>query len=481
MKILVIVNNHNSFSILNLCEELKLGDNSISYEMVCTPEFAELNQERIGKLDVEVHRLGLAPGGQFSGPSKLTETARKLQSQIDSDMPQTGRGIARRLRDRVTRGIARSSIYAKAREVKISRTLARRKRDASALFARISPDVVLTLSDRSHDYVECAVLHAARQGRVPVILPYVAQFDIDASLMYRTGADGKPLEELRPFNPPSLYKLWSYFRLRKQLYKGLFFQTPFILNAARNQGALSVYPWWVGHGLSDIVCVDSDYTLRQYIRHGVPDSKIVITGHIQYDGVFQSYSRREEIRSQIFSDYGFDKEKALLVLSVPQYAEQGYMNWDQHWSEINEIVSNCSRSGGNLLLSIHPRSNTTDYLFLQERYDCRIASQPLVEIIGAADIFLASNSTTFNWAVLCGIPALAVKSPVRSLYAHLRSIRQVEDAGRIPGFVAEILSGIRPDFKNDWSMLSRELVFDGNNKGRFRQLLRRAGAHIQGE
>jgi len=279
------------------------------------------------------------------------------------------------------------------------------------------------------------------------------------------------MSELCPFQPFSFYKLWSYVRLRHQIYRGIFFQAPFILNASKRSSILSRYPWWTGNGLSDVVCVDSEHTRLQYERHQVPKEKIAVLGHVQYDRVFISHQQRSSIRQALRRQYSLDEEKALLILSMPQYAEQGYVSWEEHWQDINAIVGNISEAGQNLLLSVHPRSDVSQYRYLEQAFGCRILTQPLADVIGAADVFLASNSSTFVWSALCGIPAVAVKSPVRFLYEHLTSVLQVDDSQQLTASIKSLLSGPAIDFSHDWDLLSRGLVFDGKYKDRFRLLL----------
>ena len=473
MKLLVIVNNHNCFGILDLCEALRRRDPVFDVRAVCTSEFFSANAAQFEKRGIVPHDVDghadMSPptgGSVFSGIKMLEEQTREQHA--------SAAGLAGRIRASLARFVFGTSAYGLAREWRIVRRLGGKQKRALALLGQLRPDVVLSLSDRSHDYVEGAVLWAARQRGIAVVLPYVAQFDIDASVTYRCDKDGKPLPELRPFHPFSLYKLWTYLWLRDQIYKGIFFQAPFILNAARRRGTLSQYPWSVGNGLSDVVCADSRHTMEQYREHRVPEEKIAIVGHVQYDSIFQSHRQRPELRQSLLERYHLAPEKALLVMSVPQYAEQGYMSWADHWREIDDIVSNASKAGHNLLLSVHPRCDITQYRYLAERYDCSILAEPLADVIGAADMFLASNSTTFAWSVLCGIPTIALKSPVRFLFGRLKSIRQVDDSNAIPDAIADLISGDPPSFEEDWHNLSRDLVFDGRYNERFSEIIRQA-------
>jgi len=123
------------------------------------------------------------------------------------------------------------------------------------------------------------------------------------------------------------------------------------------------------------------------------------------------------------------------------------------------------------LLSVHPRSDVKSYEFLEEKYKCRILREPLSDVIGAADLFLASNSTTFTWAALCGIPSIALMSPVPFLFSFLESVRQVSASADLAAAISEILESPEISFERDWQRLSRNEVFDGQYRERFFRLL----------
>jgi hypothetical protein len=476
LRILIILNNHSSFGIVDLCIDLRQQDPSIVVDTVCTPEFALANRENFEKRGLAPRFLD--PRAEFGGaerPSRTLSGVRVIEQNARSK--QSSKGAIAWLKNFAIKQVLDSSAYALAREWRIVRRFRGRQKQALNLLAQLKPSVILSLTDRSHDYVEGPVLWATRKNRIPIVLPYVAQFDIDAAVAYRHGANGQPDPELCPFKPLSLYKLLTYRRLREQVYRNLFFQATYILNAASRVGILSSYPWWTGNGLSDVVCVDSRCTEEQYAKHRVPREKLVVLGHVQFDRIFLSHLQREDLRVSLIQQYQLDKQKALLILSMPQYAEQGYMPWPEHWCEIDKIIGNVSKAGQNLLLSIHPRSDISQYSYLEQRFNCRIVEQPLADIIGAADVFLASNSSTFVWSVLCGIPTVALKSPVQFLYKHLTTIRSVDESKDLADAISDLLSRKRVDFSHDWRLLGRDSVFDGRYAERFRALLDRNVDH----
>ena len=51
--------------------------------------------------------------------------------------------------------------------------------------------------------------------------------------------------------------------------------------------------------------------------------------------------------------------------------------------------------------------NKENYKFLEDKYEVKISSNKLYEILPSADLFLVGQgSTTINWSILCKVPFL---------------------------------------------------------------------------
>jgi hypothetical protein len=357
-----------------------------------------------------------------------------------------------------------------ARELNSRRKLLKAQRRAAAIFDKHRPTVVLSMTDRSHDYIESGLLQEARRRGISIILPYVAHYDVEGALGYRRDSRGKILPQHTPWRRPTLYKLWMAWRLAGTLYKGVFFQDAFVLNALRKHGAMSPYPWWTGNGLSDLVCVNSQHSLDVYRRHRVPAAKLRITGDIFFDTLYAAYHEKPQLRQNIVAKYGLSPERKLIVLAMPQYLEQGYFDAKRHWAEIERIVEVLSARDADLVISLHPRMEPADYSYLPGKFPCRISDERLASILPAADLFISHYSSTVEWAILCGIPTVVVDAldfPL-SIFDHLTSVRVVKPDQLAKSVDTALVQ--KPDFADDWQQLSRDLVFDGKTFERYRRL-----------
>ena len=109
--------------------------------------------------------------------------------------------------------------------------------------------------------------------------------------------------------------------------------------------------------------------------------------------------------------------------------------------------------------------------FIKKIYDLNIVDEKLCDIIGASDLFIASNSSTLTWATLCGIPAVNFAGPIENLFGYLDSTTYVSRLEEICDVIVECLRKTNICFENDWQVLSKNEVFDGKFGLRFLKLL----------
>ena len=237
-------------------------------------------------------------------------------------------------------------------------------------------------------------------------------------------------------------------------------------------GLLTSNPWCMGNGPADIVCVDNEATLERYAAEGVPWHKLRIVGDTAYDELFVRFAERDGMRTRLLSAGLLDATRKTIVIALPQFAEQGLMDWPEHWSEIAHLLNAVCSCGQNVLVSLHPRVDPDDYRHLEGRYRLRIATEPLKSILPVADVFVAANSSTVFWSVLCGIPVVVLDyfGLDASLFGELTSLAYVRDRNAVGEVVAGRLSDTATDFSNDWRRLSRDQVFDGQVTRRYYEL-----------
>lgn len=458
MTVLILINNHNSFKIIDFVKSLSTTERPIDFVLACEPKFLNQIQTKTPDLIAKTFVLNTAFKDTFA------PRIGKQTNQIFEDASTTSKQPFYKRIIRFAKSILQeNTLINLVKEVIIFKRLQSSKGQALKYLKELKPVAVMSNSDRSHDYAESSFHWAAKQLGIKVILPYVANYSIEGAISVRVDHKGKLIGNLNTVFPPSLYKYYSRWKLKNQIYQKCFYQVPYLMNAHRRSGTLSQYPWWFGFGLSDIVCVNSQYTKNIYLSHGVAEKKIIITGDAVNADVFQSYSQRLHIRNKLISEYHLSTDKKIVVLSLPQHAEQGRMHWDVHMDEIEFVVSQAAEFDINLLISLHPRQKLNDYAFLAKKYKCKILKEPFSYVVGAIDVFLCSGSSTMVWSVLCEVPTMNFDFNFGyDLYNYLNSVKIVHKRDDYKSGLHDLLYGEKPSFENDWKLLSRTDIFKQN-------------------
>jgi len=321
-------------------------------------------------------------------------------------------------------------------------------------------DVVFVTGDR-HLHEEPAILKAAKDSGALIILPYLVNY-----------ADHERIIKGRSENLVSINSFYSWYTKNKKLsnnsYKNYNFYPFYALNALNKFGTLSVNPWVMGSGLSDLLCLNSSQTFKYYEDFGVQKKKLNLVGDISYDDIHKKYINQNKITEFVFKKYNLNPNRKLIMISLPQLAEHQIMSWDDHWCEIDFLISSLVKTKNNILISLHPKMNPDDYKFLEKKFNCSIISERLKDVLPASDIFLATYSSTIVWAILCGIKTIIFDfyDLKYAFYDYLQSITFVDNKLIFLESIEELIAK-DVDFKKDWDILSRSEVFDGNVISRY--------------
>lgn len=476
---IVGTSRHHTKSLLMLSAALRERNERNTAFVMCARHDAEYFTELARSYGVDVVSID----ADYSNPSRSTESGSLSGSGIRRRVVAYVRDVVG-LRDSkekrlwmvflrvVILWLYESSFGLWLRERFIVKNIESYKERGCEILEKLRPRAVLASSDRSPGF-ESAMLWAAQKNGIRVVLPYISSFAIEGALVYRRGANGRPIKGFGALRPLSVYRLVTYVRFRAQVYDGLFYQPPSMLNAQRKTSVASHFPWVSGHGASDIVCADSKHTADIFRSYGIADEKIRIVGGFSHDTLFKSYRDRSEIRNRLYRDLEFDSTKKLIAVAVPQYGEQGFLSSDRHWVETIRLVDLVSQSGQNVILALHPRHDRREYAFLAEKFDVRIAAEPLEKYLPACDLFLASYSSTLVWAVLCEVPSINFDFVGLNfgLYDYLNSVQNVKDISALLPAIGKTLRSEIVDFAEDHRELSRNEVFDGNTVARYESLV----------
>lgn len=205
------------------------------------------------------------------------------------------------------------------------------------------------------------------------------------------------------------------------------FYPAYMLGAAERAGALPPNPWVPGGNLCELVMVTGMEAQRLMVENGAEARRLVITGQLSHDILHERLRDKERLSVQLRQGYGLADQGKLVALAMPQYGEHGTLPWPEHWRCAHLLCESLRRSGAACLVSLHPRMDPSAYRFVEDQYGLRIAEERLADILPACDLFVSNLSSTLEWAVLCGIPAVAVNFANVDQY-HFGGLQGVEVA-----------------------------------------------------
>ncbi len=343
---------------------------------------------------------------------------------------------------------------------------------AQIIFNKFSPDVILANSDRSSG-IEPMFLKIARKKKVRIIIPfYVNYSDMNGCVKTRLNRPLCTVSKNSPIITKYFAKKYRYPQVIESDKKEILFFEPSKLFFHDKLGTLSDNPWYMGNGLSDVLCIASRVACEEYHARGVCEKKIRIVGDIIYDRLRTNYLRRTEIKKDVIKKYDLNKDRRIIIIALPQLAQHGFLSEKEHWNEINYLVRKTTNVDCSVLLSLHPRMNPENYTFLEKQYNCRILAERLYAVLPIADLFIATYSSTVTWAVLCGINTIVVDFYNLNLIYHdaLETVKTIKIREDFVPQIERMLTE-EQDFSQDWHKLARDLVYDGRTIERYRDLL----------
>lgn len=267
---------------------------------------------------------------------------------------------------------------------------------------------VVTADDRSLGF-EFGVVHAARKREIASITVPFALSDPGGDWLRRRERDEFAVSAGNRWTRWLKQKLASTYpsNVREQEGVQLMFLTSGQVLGLQYLGAPFPAPWAYGGGATDVVTLYSESIKARQLELGVPAHKLAVTGQCAMDDLHGLALRKDELKSELSARYGL-RSGPLIILAVPQHAEHGLMGASQHAILTAGLFRDLGASGAAVLLSLHPRSRPEDYRLAAEQAGAVISEQPLLEILPAADLFVATHSSTVRWAILLGTPTMVL-------------------------------------------------------------------------
>lgn len=308
---------------------------------------------------------------------------------------------------------------------------------AMKLLQAIKPQTLVLGSGRTAQW-EIAFIKACREHGIRTVVPSMAYAAARKDMV----KSRKGLDYYGRYHKKTLKTFPDQFALDSETNEWVSCYPADIIWEASAKGALLPNPWILGGGACDLVLVSGQDEFQRNLNDGADPRRLLVTGYRSHDLLFQSHKHKDEIRRTLHHDYALNQDKKLLIASLPPLAEHGWLDKDQHLKEIHFILNIFRELKADCLVSLHPRMDPDSYTFIEKKYGIKIISEPLGEVLAAADVFTASFSSTIEWAVLLGVPAVVFDfyGYGYDIYDHFNGVSIINNKDALQNKLQELIS-----------------------------------------
>ena len=185
------------------------------------------------------------------------------------------------------------------------------------------------------------------------------------------------------------FPLWVFSYRGKRIF---YYPWPSAL-AAWCTGLMPPSPWDLRGFRGTLLAAESGYAKNLYIRQGISEEQVIITGRPSLD-VTAALVSDEQMR-MLRHKYHVRDEDRIVLCSLPDLAEHRLLSWDDHWEEIEFLLHTFqSLKGAKILISIHPLCDPEKYQAIAYKYDAQIIDERVYEIQPICDVYVSMISST---------------------------------------------------------------------------------------
>lgn len=335
---------------------------------------------------------------------------------------------------------------------------------------QIQPDRLLLYGDRTFG-VEAHALKWARDHNIPTaVLPIVPFMNEKFPAKLRKNNPAFNASESGPWiNRRIAAKHPNQVWESEDGAKALCYRAGIVITRLR-MDMLPPNPWVNGDSFADQIWVMGDYAKQDLIRKNVNPDKIKITGQFSLDTLHHAYIQRETRRADYAEQYNLDPSKNWISLALPQLAEHGTHSLEQHWNEINHLLTQLTSLRAQVLISLHPKMDSARYAYLENEYPIKIIQQRLYEFLPTTQLFIAAFDSTIYWAAAACVPSVLLGYlDFQYDVSRFQTVTNALDRDSIAQICLNWMTKPNHDFKSEQKSLP---LFDGKAFERITNLIR---------
>lgn len=351
---------------------------------------------------------------------------------------------------------------------------------ARRVVARVQPACVVLAAD---DYETAVVTRAAHRFGVRVmVVPFTVANAVEAAeALYHDRRYGLDRWDNRLVG--LLFPKWVYEHRGRRMLRLL---APQVL-AKECWGLAPPQPWQMNSGRADVIAVESPSMRDHYVREGLPERRLVLTGSLADDALASASAEAAERRASLYKELGLPADRPLLLCALPpdQFSLSAAQTDFADYAELVRfwIQSLAAVPGFNVIVRPHPRVQI-DALRHVEQWGVRLTDHDTASLIPLCDIFVASVSATIRWALACGRPVL--NYDVYRLrygdYVDVPGVLHAEERHEFVAALARLTAGPRLQARGpDAEQARRWGLLDGKSRLRILGCLERLIADARGQ
>lgn len=166
-------------------------------------------------------------------------------------------------------------------------------------------------------------------------------------------------------------------------------------------------PWIVNSGNASVLAVESGVIKQKFsveLRQ-----KIEVVGSVNLDIIYNTRINLDQNLYDLYNKYDFNFNKKIALIAIPPdvfTSRKGITSFNdynellKYWIDSIKYLTNY-----NVLISLHPSAKIGEHSAVNF-HEYKVLDQPLIEVIGLVDLFIASISATIQCAIVCGIPVV---------------------------------------------------------------------------
>jgi hypothetical protein len=202
-------------------------------------------------------------------------------------------------------------------------------------------------------------------------------------------------------------------------------------------------------GYADKIASESDAMSEHYLKEGIPEKKLELTGSVNDDLLYNLMTEKGKRRREFFVKNNLNEKLPLLLFSfIPEYPNNlMFGTYKNYLLEVGEILGRLKNF--NVIYQFHPAVKG-DKIKIAIEMGLKVSELPTIELIALSDLYVTSYSSTIRWAIAAKVPVIHLDlygfnyddfkkcEGIKFLYTHKDFVKVVDNLNESDSFLNEL-------------------------------------------